>query len=202
MYSGDISLTVYTEILKAGRIAWDIETNGLDPKQAKIGTCQLYSPEIGAVVVTDLADASPKYLPALLAEYGVLKVFHHAPFDVSFMTNAWGVRAKNVACTKIAAKILSPSAPAEEYSLKHLLRRHFNVPVDKYMRFTNWLSDSLSEKQVEYAVTDVIKLLDLYDLFQSQLARKGLTQLYDECRNFLPSHVSLKLLGCPDPFKY
>ncbi len=141
-------------------------------------------------------------LARLLADEKVLKVFHHAPFDLSFMVAAWNVEPRNVACTKIAVKLITPSAPAENFSLKYLMARHFKMQLDKQNRFTDWMADSLSANQIEYAVGDVIRLLDLYDLLTSEMSQRGLSGLYGQCLDFLPTHVNLRLHGCPDPFKY
>mgnify|MGYP006194651211 CR=1 FL=1 len=37
----------------------------------------------------------------------VQKVFHHAPFDLRFMVAQWNVTPRNIACTKVASKMLS-----------------------------------------------------------------------------------------------
>jgi ribonuclease D len=202
VFSGDIDTETYIDLVTSERIAWDIETSGLDPQVAQIGTCQLYAPGVGAVVVTGLANKRPELLSHLLGDANVLKVFHHAPFDLSFMVHHWGTIPNNIGCTKIAAKVLRPLAPAKEYSLAYLMRRHFDMSLDKQTRFTDWISGNLTERQMRYAVGDVIKLLDLYDLLTEQLERIDAINLYEQCRAFLPTHVSLRLRGCPDPFHY
>lgn len=202
VFRRDIPRSVYTKLVKSGRVAWDIETNGLDPQEARIGTCQIYAQDVGALIITDVADNIPPLLARLLSDDNVLKVFHHAPFDLSFMVAAWHVEPRNVACTKIAVKLVTPSAPAEKFSLKYLMAHHFDLHLDKQIRFTDWMANSLSANQVQYAAGDVIKLLDLYDLLASELSHRGLSELYDRCLEFLPTHVNLRLHGCPDPFKY
>jgi ribonuclease D len=199
---GDITPEIRREIEAAGRVAWDIETNGLDPKTARIGTCQLFTSEGGAFVVTGLASETPPNLSCLLANASVLKVFHHAPFDLSFMAASWGASAKNVACTKIAAKLLNPGARAEDYSLKHLMMSNFDLALDKSLRFTDWLSPDLTRQQVEYAIMDVAKLLDLYDLLRRKLEGRQLLGLYERCCAFLSTHVEARLHGVADPFRY
>ncbi|MGW0793545.1 hypothetical protein [Streptomyces sp. NPDC002692] len=202
VFRRDLPRSVYAKLVKSGKVAWDIETNGLDPQESQIGTCQIYARGVGAFIVTDVANNVPPMLARLLSDESVLKVFHHAPFDLSFMVAAWDVEPCNIACTKIAVKLIEPSAPAEHFSLKYLMAQHFNIYLDKQTRFTDWLADSLSANQVEYAVGDVLKLLDLYDLLTSEISQRGLSELYARCLKFLPTHVDLRLHGCPDPFKY
>ncbi|MGV9966636.1 hypothetical protein ACWDU3_22250 [Streptomyces olivaceus] len=199
---GDITSEIYRAIASAGRIAWDIETNGLDPQAAQIGTCQLSTPTVGTIVVAGIAGKTPPNLRSLLMDEEVLKVFHHAPFDLSFMAAAWGAKAERVACTKMAAKLLAPRAQKREYSLEYLMAKSFGLELDKSVRFTNWLASDLTRQQVEYAVMDVVKLLDLYDLLRERLEGKRLLSLYERCCTFLPTHVELRLHGVADPFKY
>jgi ribonuclease D len=199
--SRDLTEDAFRQIVADRTVAWDIETNGLNPKQSDIGTCQLFSPSFGACVLTNLSQRPP-LLMKLLESPDVVKVFHHAPFDLSFMMQKWAVTPRSVVCTKIAAKIVSPQADPVEYSLKYLMEHHFNIRLDKAMRFSDWMSESLTAEQLHYAVGDVRKLLDLYVLLRSSLDVIGLSQLYDETCKFLPTHVQLKLHGCPDPFTY
>ncbi|MFJ2220835.1 ribonuclease D [Streptomyces anulatus] len=200
--TGDIPSEIYRGIVAAGRLAWDIETNGLDPKAAQIGTCQLSAPTVGTIIVTGLAGEVPPNMRRLLMNKRVLKVFHHAPFDLSFMAAAWNVRAERVACTKIASKLLTPGAARGEHSLKHLMAKNFELELDKSVRFTDWLADDLTQQQVEYAVMDVVKLLDLYDILRDRLDSRGLLDLYERCCAFLSAHVELRLHGVADPFQY
>lgn len=202
VFTGDIDAATCESLFAGTRLAWDIETNGLDPRSNLIGTCQLYTPVLGPIVVVGVADERPIYLSRLLAHADVLKIFHHAPFDLSFMAHRWGVSPRNIGCTKIAAKLLNPSAPTKNYSLQSLMKHYFDIDLDKDVRFTDWVSSDLTSEQVRYAVGDVAKLLELYDLLLSLLQRKGLLDLYDHCRNFLPTHVALRLHGSPDPFHY
>ncbi|NKQ26580.1 ribonuclease D [Streptomyces galbus] len=199
--TGDLTQDAFRAITSQRHVAWDIETNGLDPQTSDIGICQLFSPVIGACVVTDIS-RRPSLLMQLLESQETIKVFHHAPFDLSFMVQKWGVAPKAVACTKIAAKIISPDTDPVRYSLKYLMEHHFKLKLNKEMRFSDWMADSLTSEQLQYAVGDVKKLLDLYELLRETLESIGLSGLYEECCEFLPTHVKLKLRGCPDPYKY
>ncbi|MCX5255516.1 ribonuclease D [Streptomyces canus] len=200
--SSDLTAEAVEQITAAGRVAWDIETDGLDPLTAQIGTCQLSIESGRTFVITGLTQSHPERLAHLLANPDVLKVFHHAPFDLSFMRHAWEVKPVNAACTKVASKLLNPQARSSEHSLKHLMWQNFEIALDKEVRFTDWLSDSLSARQIEYAVGDVVKLLSLYDLLKRRLRAEGLLDLYERCCAFLPSHTELRLHGMPDPFRY
>jgi ribonuclease D len=184
-------------------VAWDIETSGLDWREDVIGTCQLFTEGLGTGVVSIGRGCVPSRLAALLADPGVVKVFHHAPFDLRFMAHSWGVRPASVRCTKVASKLLAPDVPNEMHSLQSLLARYLGVHIDKgAVRTSDWSAPVLSAAQVEYAAADVIHLPRLLRALQAELDARGLSELYDKCCQFLPSRVALELGGFPDVFAY
>ena len=108
--SGDLPGNLADTFARSRRIAWDIETTGLDWRRERIGTCQLFAEAVGAVVVSVGKDR-PSALARLIEDSTVEKVFHHAPFDLRFMVSAWQVLPAAIRDTKVASKILDPAAP-------------------------------------------------------------------------------------------
>jgi len=184
-----------------GRLAWDIETSGLDWRTDRIGTCQVHAPAVGTAIV-QVGTEVPKRLGSLLADVSVLKVFHHAPFDLRFMTSHWQIRAQNVACTKVASRILDSQAPDSTHSLQSLLNRRLGVKISKEQRLSDWVGGSLTAAQIRYASQDVEHLLPLYDELYLNLAEAGLAELYRDCCAFLSGRVQLELGSWPDVFAY
>jgi ribonuclease D len=199
---GDLPSELAHAFASSSLIAWDIETSGLDWRSDRIGTCQLFAPGVGAVIVS-LSEATPVRLAGLLENADVVKVFHHAPFDLRFMVHAWGARPASIRCTKVASKLLYPEAPNESHSLQNLLERFVGVQLSKgAVRTSNWSVDVLSAEQIEYAVRDVIYLPSLLHALEDALKRKGLDGLYRQCCAFLPARVDLELGDYPDVFAY
>lgn len=127
----------------------------------------------------------------LLSDAAVQKVFHHAPFDLRFMTHRWGVAAQSVRCTKVASKVLQPELPNEQHSLAHLVERYLGVALIKgAVRTSDWQAKRLSAEQVEYAANDVLHLLGLLDVLQQRLRNIARLGLYDACCAFLPQEFS------------
>jgi len=197
----DLSKEAFEAFAAADRVAWDIETSGLDWRIERIGTCQLHAPSVGTAIV-QVGAGVPERLKTLLMSRHVLKVFHHAPFDLRFMASHWKVRVKNVACTKVASRILDPNAPDSQHSLQSLLNRRLGVQISKEQRLSNWTVDSLTAAQVAYASQDVEHLLPLYDDLCVCLDDAGFRELYDDCCSFLPGRVQLELGSWPDVFAY
>jgi ribonuclease D len=200
LYKGDIGDPLVARFVGAGRVAWDIETSGLDPKNDLIGTVQLYAPGVGAIVV-QMDSSPPLRLRGLLENMQVSKVFHHAMFDLRFMVSHWNVQPCNIYCTKVAAKLLDPRG-INPSSLQHLLGRYLGVEISKDQRVTNWLSSSLTDEQLDYACKDVEYLLPLLDLIAADVERSGMTNVYRSCLRFLPARVLLDLGNWPDVFTY
>ncbi len=179
-----------------------METSGLDWRQDRLGTCQLFADEVGVVVVS-LAEAVPGRLAELLENPAVEKVFHHAPFDLRFMSHEWRIRPAAIRCTKIASKLCSPDLPNKDHSLQSLVLRHVGFHLQKgSVRTSDWTAAHLSGAQIEYAADDVIYLPELLRVLEGELKARDLEALYDECCKFLPALVQLQLGGYPDVFAY
>lgn len=202
LVQGDIDDQLAMLLSRSSLLAWDIETSGLDWQQDRIGTCQLHS-DADVSVIVQLNGRAPSNLRKLLADPQITKVFHHAPFDLRFMTAQWGVTTASVACTKVASKLLSPDAAPEAHSLKSLLAQHLDVHVEKGpVRTSDWSAAELTPEQLRYAAADVADLLRLYAVLRKELSNSGLDTLYDSCISFLPTRVQLEVGRWPDVFAY
>jgi len=199
--AGDLSQGVFERALKSELIAWDIETSGLDWRNSRIGTCQIATPYDVAVVKLDPGHM-PARLAALLESPDVTKVFHHAPFDLRFMTSAWKVSPTNVACTKILSKILNPALPAAEHSLRPTLYRHLGVVISKDEQRSNWTAIDLRPEQIEYAASDVLHLTSLYAKLHADAISADVWASVSASFEYLPTRVKLDLAGVGDVFSY
>ncbi len=197
----DLDTQLTHGFISATRIAWDIETSGLDPHRDRIGTVQIHAPEVGSVVV-QLNKEVPTSLCKLLEDDGVLKVFHHAMFDLRFMVAHWKVRPARIACTKVASKLLTPQLSSTDHTLQSLLAEYLGVTINKDERLANWLAPSLTDSQLAYACGDVLHLLPLLDQLEQRLCCAGLSEIYQSCLDFLPTRVTLDLGRWPDVFAY
>lgn len=198
LLKGDLS-TSALEAAKSTKLACvDIETSGLDFRNASIGSIQIFIADVVYLV-------RPPYdrafnIRSLLADEEIKKVFHHAMFDLRFIKYHLGGMQKNIACTKIASKIVAPDI--SKHSLLDLVQEHFGVKLHKEMRFTDWVSDKLTREQLEYAAGDVIYLSSLLTkLLRSavKLKRQGLIK---KSFDYIPSRVDLDIIGAGDVFLY
>lgn len=191
------------EKLRSGYVvAVDIETSGLSFRNDRIGTVQLADEAGKSWVLQVNARERPDALCFLLSDASTRKLFHFAPFDLAFLRFHWGVRAQNVACTKILSRLVNPGLKA--HSLKDVLDRELGVslPKDEAVRRSDWLVERLSPAQLSYAVADVAHLIPLYDDLMEKATRRGVSRLAEHSFNYLPARVETELLGLGDIFEY
>lgn len=199
LHAGDLPGTVRAEFDRVERVAWDIETTGLDWRTDRIATCQLYADEIGTHIVR-LGNGIPAQMQAMLENERLVKLFHHALFDLRFMAAAWRCKPVAIRCTKVASKILDPGR--EKHSLQVLVRDYLGIEMDKAARMSNWLASTLSSEQLQYAAKDVQVLPALFEVLSSKLLEDGRWPTARKCFEFLPSKLQLDLWGCERVFEY
>lgn len=181
-------------------LACDIETSGLDWRTDRIATVQIYAPG-HPVAIIRANGKPPRRLLELLADPSILKIFHHAMFDLRFMARHWNAAASNVHCTKIAAKLLHPNEPQKQ-SLQPLVAAYLGFTVDKAAQLSNWEARRLSRKQLEYAATDVVILPNLYAALREALLARDLWPLAEQCFDHISTRVALEIGGFGDVFTY
>ena len=98
----------------------------------------------------------------------VLKVFHAARQDVEIFFHLSGRVPEPLFDTQVAAMVcgFGDSVGYETLAAKLAL-----VNIDKSMRFTDWSRRPLSEKQLQYALSDVTHLRVAYDNLAARLKR-------------------------------
>jgi len=181
-------------------IAFDIETSGLDWSVDRIAMIQLYTPGEPPAIVR-VNGKVPERVAALLEDERIVKIFHHAMFDLRFMTHHWRIEARNIRCTKIAAKLLYPN-DRERQSLTALITDHLGFTIDKSEQKSDWSARQLSQSQLTYATNDVIHLPALFDVLHERLVERELWDLAAACFSHVPTRVKLEVGGFGDPFTY
>lgn len=201
MVDGDLSDELVESLQVAAKeygLAIDTETSGLDPREDKLHVVTIGVPDHVAVVALRDGDR-PVNLTRLLRNEELLKVFHNALFDLSFLTTHLGVAITNVYCTKVAARIGGVAIdPTLQFLVAHLLGTELN----KGQRLSNWAQRPLSSAQLDYAASDVRHLHELRRVLSRMLSDRGETELFESCMTFLPSRVRLGMRGLNDVFAY
>ncbi len=116
-------------------------------------------------------------LLALTADPGTLKVFHAARQDIEIFFNLSGAVPAPLFDTQIAAMVCGFGDAASYETLVAKLAR---AALDKSSRFTDWSHRPLTERQIRYALADVVHLRTVYEKLQQQLASNGRASWFAE----------------------
>ena len=131
-----------------------------------------------AIAVDALAkgiDLGP--LVELLADPDVLKVFHAARQDIEIFVRLSGAVPGPVFDTQIAAMVCGFGDAA---SYETLVAKLAGAALDKASRFTDWMRRPLTERQLRYALDDVVHLRTVYEKLAERLERSGRRGWLDE----------------------
>jgi ribonuclease D len=113
-------------------------------------------------------DLAPMF--RLLADTRTLKVFHAARQDIETFFHLTGEVPTPLFDTQIAAMVCGFGEAASYETLANKLA---GAAIDKSSRFTDWAYRPLSERQLKYALGDVVPLRKVYERLLSQLQRTG-----------------------------
>ena len=136
----------------------------------KVCVIQIASPD-EAVAIDALAedlDLAPLF--ELMANTGVVKVFHAARQDIEIMWNLAQMIPAPLFDTQVAAMVCGYG---DQVSYGDLAQQICRVGLDKSSRFTDWSRRPLSDAQVDYAIADVTWLRDIYLFLKSKLESSG-----------------------------
>ncbi|MEQ9814301.1 MAG: ribonuclease D [Azospirillaceae bacterium] len=124
-----------------------------------------------AVAIDPLAegmDLAP--LHDMMADDSVLKVFHSGRQDIEIFVHETGRVPHPVFDTQVAAMVCGFG---ESVGYEKLIARLVGAAIDKSSRFTDWSRRPLSDRQLSYALSDVIHLRPAYEKLAAMLHENG-----------------------------
>jgi len=143
-----------------------------------------------AVVIDALAedlDLAPFF--ELMANEGVLKVFHAARQDIEIVWHQAKLVPHPIFDTQVAAMVLGYG---DSISYDQLVQRITGDVIDKSNRFTDWSRRPLSAAQVSYAMSDVTHLREVFLSLSADLQRRGRSEWVGE---------EMEILTSPDTYR-
>lgn len=183
------------EKLNTKSVAIDTETMGLCITRDRLCLIQICD-DLGKTYLIHFKeptfDRSPNLL-ALLKDENILKIFHYARFDVTVLMYTFKIFIKNIFCTKIASRL--SRTYTNKHSLKELCKEILNIELNKDEQTSYWGSDSLNEKQINYARNDVLYLHSLKDKLLQMNQKENRTDLLNACNTFLPFRAQMDILA-------
>ncbi len=200
----DIPEPLLEQYLSQKEIAIDTELHGLELFRDQVCLVQICDRQKRACLISPQPGSLPPNLKHLLTYAGVMKVFHYAMGDVTFLKVSNGVDVHPFRCTKIMSKLVRTYA--RSHSLEALIREVIGKTVDKSNQSSDWGKKNLSSDQLQYAVKDVLYLLEIYDVLLDMMKRRKnyatgcpVQELNERCQAFLPSMVALVINGFTAP---
>src|SRR5438132_4868293 len=149
---------------------------------------QIAGPEEAVAVDALAAGIELTPLAELMANRSILKVFHAARQDVEIFFNMSGTVPAPLFDTQIAAMVCGFGDAA---SYETLVAKLAQASLDKSSRFTDWAHRPLTERQLHYALADVVHLRTVYERLQQRLASNGRATWFAE-----------EMAGLSDPSTY
>ncbi|GEP10441.1 ribonuclease D [Methylobacterium gnaphalii] len=133
----------------------------------KLCLIQMAAPDGFAALVDPLAkDLDLKPFVDLMADEGVVKVFHSARQDLEIIWLMGEVLPHPFFDTQVAAMVCGYG---DSVSYEQLVNDLAKAKIDKSSRFTDWSRRPLSDAQLTYALSDVTHLVKVYQALAKQL---------------------------------
>ncbi|GJD46882.1 Ribonuclease D [Methylobacterium cerastii] len=156
----------------------------------KLCLIQMAAPDGTGVLVDPLAegiDLQP--FVDLMADEGVVKVFHSARQDLEIIWLMGGLLPQPFFDTQVAAMVCGYG---DSVSYEQLVNVVAKAKIDKSSRFTDWSRRPLSDAQLSYALSDVTHLVTVYEKLVADLVRDDRGQWLDE---------EMAVLTSPDTYR-
>jgi ribonuclease D len=194
LHQGDLPAGMFEG---AASVAIDSETMGLRLGRDPLCVVQLRAEDGDAhLVQLDRETYDAPNLKALLADPGVLKIFHFGRFDIAMFLLNLGVLTAPVYCTKIASKLARTYT--DRHGLKDVTKELLAIDISKAQQSSDWGAAQLSPEQQAYAASDVANLHALKTRLDAMLVREGRMDLAQACFDFLPFRAALDVAGWED----
>lgn len=181
-------------ILNNSSIAIDTEAMGLNIGRDRLCLIQISTGDGNCHLVKfSQNNFQAPNLKKLLTNEKILKIFHYGRFDLAILKYHLQINIKNIYCTKIASKLVRTYT--DSHGLKTICEELLGVEISKKQQSSDWGNKEISDKQIDYASSDVLYLHALKEKLDAMLIRENRMELYKSCVDFLPIRVDLDLAG-------
>lgn len=136
----------------------------------KLCLVQIAGPEETAAIDTLVPNLDLTPLFELLANPAVVKVFHAARQDIEIFFHLTGRIPTPIVDTQVAAMVCGFG---DAVSYENLAAKLAGARIDKSSRFTDWSHRPLTDKQLQYALSDVTHLRPAYEKLQRRMEKTG-----------------------------
>ena len=199
----DIPDNLIESYLSESEIAVDTELHGLRLFRDEVCLVQICDDKNNVCLIKPENNQKTTNLIRLLTDPNVTKVFHFAISDVAFIKTSLNIEVEPFCCTEVMSKLIRTYT--QDHGLKDLILEVHGKQINKEQQQSNWDSEKLSEKQMEYAANDVLylimiyrKLLDMMHKRSSLKSGSTISELNQKAQSILPALVELLIHGYGD----
>jgi len=119
-----------------------------------------------AAAIDPLAKLDMSPIWELLLNKNILKVFHAGRQDIEIFFGLMGEIPTPIYDTQIAAMFCGLG---DQVGYESLVKNFLGLSVNKEHQFTNWLQRPLSKNQINYAISDVTHLINIFPLIRKAI---------------------------------
>ena len=119
-----------------------------------------------AAAIDPLAKLDMSPIWELLLNKNILKVFHAGRQDIEIFFGLMGEIPTPIYDTQIAAMFCGLG---DQVGYESLVNNFLGLSVNKEHQFTNWLQRPLSKNQINYAISDVTHLINIFPLIRQAI---------------------------------
>ncbi|MBF0100472.1 MAG: ribonuclease D [Desulfobacterales bacterium] len=170
------------------KIAIDIEADSMYHFKEKICLIQLAtSTEIYIIDPLAISDMEP--LKPIFANPSILKVFHGGDYDIRSLYRDFQIQVNPLFDTELASRFCG----IRESGLSSVLKKFFNIHLDKTFQKKDWSKRPLLDTMIDYAIKDVAYLLPLADILLKKLdTAERMDWIQEECDLLSKSRPAVK----------
>jgi len=150
---------------KEREIAVDLEADSMHHFRERVCLIQMaFKDRIFIIDPLTIRDMSP--LKALFYDAKIKKVLHGVDYDVRSLYRDFDIDIRHLFDTQIACRFLG----MQETELDTVLKKRFNLTLNKKYRKKDWSTRPLPETMIAYAAGDVSYLLPLANQLEKELS--------------------------------
>jgi len=153
---------------KESVIACDLEADSMYHYKEKVCLLQIATNQC-TYVVDPLAIGQLDSLKPMFADPKIRKIFHGADYDIRSLFRDFHIEINNLFDTELACRFLGIRATG----LEPVLKKMFNVTLDKKFQKRDWSRRPLPDQMLRYAAGDTTYLVDLSNILLKGLEEKG-----------------------------
>ncbi len=155
----------------------DLEADSMYHFKEKVCLIQMAAPNIN-VLIDPLAIKDLSLLKPIFEKSDICKIFHGADYDVRSLYRDFCITIDNLFDTELASRFLG----FPESGLEAVLKKKFDVTLDKKFQRKDWSRRPLPPDMIAYAAEDARYLLPLAESLKAELDEKNrLEWVYEEC---------------------